>query len=233
MKSKKILIVDDEKNTRLTLGQCLERTGFKSASAVNAEEGLKKLDEDEFGLILLDLRMPGMGGMEFLKKVRQIRPDIKVVIITAYGTIDLAVEAMKLGAVDFLQKPFTPDEIRELVSRIMKRETLKSGKIDDYETLIELAKRSITERNFETAREYLKKAIMNDLAKADAFDLLGVLEEVLGNRSAALQNYRIALAKDPTYEPARKNLDRATSFESGDPSSLKGSLRPSPGDKVE
>ncbi len=219
MKSKKTLIVDDEKNTRLTLGQCLERAGIESAAAVNAEEGLEKIQKEEFGLILLDLRMPGMGGMDFLKKVRQIRPDIKVAIITAYGTVESAVEAMKLGAVDFLQKPFTPDEIRGLVTRIMNRETMEKGKAGDYETLIEFAKRCVTERRFEAAREHLKQAIQADMDNSEAFNFLGVIEEVLGNKSEALKNYRISLEKDPAYEPARKNLERATSF------ALDGSIR--------
>jgi DNA-binding NtrC family response regulator len=217
MKSKKILIIDDEKNTRMTLSRCLEQAGFESETAVNAEEGWEKFQEQDFGLILLDLRMPGMGGMEFLRQARERRPEVRVVIITAYGTVGTAVEAMKLGAVDFLQKPFTPEEIREVVNRIIKRDSLEEGKSDDYETLIELAKRSATDRDFRAAREYLSRAIQADLAQAEAFNLLGVIEEVLDNHSEALKNYRIALEKDPTLEAARKNLDRATSFQPGEP----------------
>ncbi len=217
MKSKKILIIDDEKNTRMTLGRCLDRAGFESDTAVNAEEGWEKFQEEDFGLVLLDLRMPGMGGMEFLRQARELRPEVRVVIITAYGTVGTAVEAMKLGAVDFLQKPFTPEEIREVVNRIIKRDSLEKGEADDYDTLVELAKRCASERDFKAAREHLNRAIHTDLAKAEAFNLLGVIEEVLGNHSQALKNYRIALEKDPTSEAARNNLDRATSFDSGQP----------------
>jgi len=122
MKDKSVLIVDDEKNIRLTLSQALEALGVETDTATNGEEALAKLKEKGFGLILLDLKMPGMDGMEVLRRVREIRPDIRVIIITAYGTIESAVEAMKLGAVDFIQKPFSPDEIRGLVSRVMDRE---------------------------------------------------------------------------------------------------------------
>lgn len=233
MKTKKTLIVDDEKNTRLTLGQCLERAGIESAAAVNAEEGLEKLKQEEFGLILLDLRMPGMGGMEFLKKVREIRPDIKIVIITAYGTVDLAVEAMKMGTVDFLQKPFTPDEIRGLVTRIMNRETIEKEKADDYETIIELAKRCATERHFEAAREHLKRALQIDPDKPEAFNLLGVIEEVLGDKHEALKNYRTALQRDPTYKPAQKNLERATNVTPGGSITMEDSGGESHEDKAE
>jgi DNA-binding NtrC family response regulator len=88
------LIVDDEKNIRLTLSQALQVLQVETDSAANGEEALAKLKEKEFGLILLDLKMPGMDGMEVLRRVREIRPDIRVIIITAYGTVESAVEAL-------------------------------------------------------------------------------------------------------------------------------------------
>ena len=124
MENKPILIVDDEKNIRMTLSQSLESLEIETDTASNGEEALAKLKEKDFGLILLDIRMPGMDGMEVLRQVREIRPDIRVIMITAYGTIESGVEAIKLGAVDFLQKPFDPDEIRQLVSTVMDREKL-------------------------------------------------------------------------------------------------------------
>ena len=103
MKAKPVLIADDEKNIRLTLSQALESLKLETDTAVNGEEALAKLRDKDFGLILLDLKMPGMDGMEVLRQLRQIRPDIRVIVITAYGTIESAVEAVKLGAVDFIQ----------------------------------------------------------------------------------------------------------------------------------
>lgn len=111
-RGKRILIVDDEKNIRLTLSHALEPLGIETKTAANDEEALAMLERGEFDLMLLDLKMPGMGGMEVLQRVREIRPEIRVIIITAFGTIESAVEAMKLGAVEFLQKPFAPKEIR-------------------------------------------------------------------------------------------------------------------------
>jgi CheY-like chemotaxis protein len=126
IEKKPILVVDDEKNIRLTLSQSLESLGFPIQTAVNGEEALKKLEEAEFGLLLLDLKMPGMDGMEVLHRVRDRWPAIPVIIITAYGTIEFAVDAMKLGAVDFIQKPFSPREIRELVVQVLQRESVRS-----------------------------------------------------------------------------------------------------------
>jgi DNA-binding response OmpR family regulator len=210
MINKPILIVDDEKNIRLTLSQSLETLGAEIDTAVNGEEALTKLKGSEFGLILLDIRMPGMDGMEVLRKVRDIRPDIRIIMITAYGTVESAVEAMKLGAVDFLQKPFDPEEIRELVSRVMDRDKLDEHKLVDYASHIELAKKSIGDRHFDAAVEHVRKAIFIDSGRPEAFNLLGALMEISGDRFEAQKNYRAALSLDPSYEPAIQNLRRST-----------------------
>lgn len=210
MIGKPILIVDDEKNIRLTLLTCLEELSIEIDTAGDAEEALYKLKEKEFGLILLDLNMPGMGGMELLRQVREVRPDIRVIIITAYGTVERAVEAMKLGAVDFVQKPFVPEEIREMVARVIDRERLDEQKATDYASSIELAKRSIMGRHFDAAAEHLRKAISLDPGRAEAFNLLGAVMEIRGDRSEAQKNYRAALSLDPSYEPAIRNLERST-----------------------
>jgi DNA-binding response OmpR family regulator len=210
METKSILIVDDEKNICLTLSQALETLGVETDTALNGEEALVKLEKKKFGIILLDLRMPGMGGMEVLRRVREIRPDIRVIILTAYGTIESAVEAMKLGAVDFIQKPFSPDEIRELVSRVMNREKLDEQKVIDYTSSIELAKRSVGDRHFDAAVEHLRYAIFLDPGRPEAFNLLGALMDIKGDRIEAQKNYRAALSLDPSYEPAIRNLQRST-----------------------
>ena len=211
MKSNSILIVDDEKNIRLTLSQALEVLEVETDTASNWEEALAKLKEKEFGLILLDLKMPGMDGMEVLRQVSEIRPDIRIIIITAYGTVESAVEAMKLGAADFIQKPFAPEEIRGLVSRVMGREKLDEQKAVDYGSSIELAKRCIGDRHFDAAIEHVRKAISLDPGRPEAFNLLGALMEIQGDRIEAQKNYRAALSLDPSYEPAIKNLQRSTS----------------------
>jgi DNA-binding NtrC family response regulator len=210
MKTNKILIVDDEKNIRLTISQALADMDVETDTAVNGEEALSKLKDTEFGLVLLDLRMPGMDGMEVLEKLRKDRPDIRVVIITAHGSIDSAVDAMKLGAVDFIQKPFTPNEIRHLVSKIIKRETLDNEKKQDYESCLELAKKCVTDGHYEAAAEHVRKAISMDSSRAEAFNFLGALYEIQGDRIEAQKNYRAALSLDPTYKSARDNLVRST-----------------------
>ena len=210
MKTNKILIVDDEKNIRMTISQALADMEVETDTAINGEEALSKLKDTEFGLVLLDLRMPGMDGMEVLEKLREDRPDIRVVIITAHGSIDCAVEAMKLGAVDFIQKPFTPKEIRHLVSKIIKRETLDKEKNLDYESCFELAKKCVADIHFEAAAEHVRKAMSIDSSRPEAFNFLGALCETQGDKLEAQKNYRAALSLDPTYKPAQNNLSRST-----------------------
>ncbi|HUZ17907.1 MAG TPA: response regulator, partial [Spirochaetia bacterium] len=100
MSTERVLIVDDERNIRLTVGRALERLEVEVLEAVTGEEALETLRKERISLVLLDLKMPGIDGMEVLRRLRDGGNDVKVLIITAHGTIDNAVEAMKLGAVD-------------------------------------------------------------------------------------------------------------------------------------
>ncbi len=212
MEKKPILVVDDEKNIRLTISQSLETLEIPVQTAVNGEEALRKLRESPFGLVFLDLKMPGIDGMAVLRKIKDDWPKIRVIIITAHGTVESAVEAMKLGAVDFIQKPFSPGEIRELATLVLQREALDEENAVDYVALIELTKRHISDRSFSAARETVRKAIAADPAQPEAYNLLGALLEIKGDWLEAQKFYRAALDIDPTFKPAWANLERATSW---------------------
>ncbi|MEW6667242.1 MAG: response regulator [Thermodesulfobacteriota bacterium] len=212
MEKKPILVIDDEKNIRLTMSNSLEPLGLPVHTAVNGEEALQKLRQAPFGLVFLDLKMPGMDGMDVLRRIRDDWPKVRVVIITAHGTIESAVEAMKLGAVDFVQKPFSPAEIRDLASRVLEREALDEATADDCPLLVELTKRHITDRDFDSAAETARKAIAADPGQPEAYNLLGALLEIKGNGLEAQKFYRAAIDIDPTFKPARANLERITSW---------------------
>jgi CheY-like chemotaxis protein len=212
MEKSPILIVDDEKNIRLTMSQSLEPLEVPVQTAVNGEEALQKLQDGQFGVVFLDLKMPGIDGMEVLRHIKEDWPKIRVVIITAHGTIESAVEAMKLGAVDFIQKPFSPVEIRDLASRVLEREALDAESAVDYLSLIELTKRHISDREFATARETARKAIAADPAHPESYNILGALLEIKGDWLKAQKFYRAALDIDPTFKAAWANLERTTSW---------------------
>ena len=120
--STKILVVDDELIMRESLGDWLDRDGHEVATAVSGEEALKKIKTSHFDILLVDLKMEGMSGLEVLKEVKERDPDAAVVMITAYGSISTAIEAMKKGAYDYLLKPFDPNELGLVVDKIIAQQ---------------------------------------------------------------------------------------------------------------
>lgn len=210
METIRMLVVDDEKNIRFTLSKSLEDLGTQVRAAVNGEDALRMLHDEEYSLVFLDLKLPGMDGLEVLRRIREEHPRVRVVIISAHGSIDTAVDAMKLGAVDFIQKPFSPDEIRGIAAGILARENLDESSADDYPSLIEIAKRRIADRDFAAARVSAERAIALDPARAEAYNLVGVVLEIRGLVLEAQKFYRAASDIDPTYRPAWANLERVT-----------------------
>lgn len=121
-----LLIIDDEKSIRKTLTEILSFEGYKIEEAADGEEGLKKFKEKTFDAVLCDIKMPKIDGMEFLQKATEAAPDVPVIMISGHGNIETAVEAVKRGAYDFIQKP--PDLNRLLVTirNAMERNKLVS-----------------------------------------------------------------------------------------------------------
>ena len=120
-RTKSLLIVDDEPNVRLVFRTALESSDYSVATAEDGETALRWLKASPADLVLLDLSMPGMDGMDVLKRLRDEGNNVPVVIITAHGSVPNAVQAMKLGAIDFLAKPLTPEELRRVVADVLQR----------------------------------------------------------------------------------------------------------------
>ncbi len=122
----KILVADDEAGLREFLTDALELDDHTVVTAKDGAEAARLLDERGFDLVLTDLKMPKLDGMQLLRKVRAEQPEVEVIVMTAHGTVDNAVEAMKLGAFEYLQKPISgPDELRLLVARAVERRGLR------------------------------------------------------------------------------------------------------------
>jgi DNA-binding NtrC family response regulator len=122
MNNTKILIVDDELIMRESLAGWLERDEYKVDTAASGEEALKKLTQSRFDIMLVDIKMEGMSGLDVLRQVKNDEPDVAVVMITAYGSISTAIEAMKNGADDYLLKPFDPNELGILIEKIVAQQ---------------------------------------------------------------------------------------------------------------
>jgi len=122
---KRVLIVDDEESFRHMLFVILRKEGYEVELAANGEEGLKKTSLSTFDHILCDIRMPQMDGLEFIREAKQVGVDTTIIMMSAYGTVDTAIEAMKLGAYDYISKPFKPDEIILTLKKAEERERLR------------------------------------------------------------------------------------------------------------
>ncbi len=129
MTGSKILIVDDELVIRDGLRRVLNANGFQSYTSSSGYEAVERLQEERFHVVVTDLKMPGMSGLEVLNAIRILQPEVPVIIITGYSTVDTAVEAMKGGAFDYISKPFTPEQITEKVEKALEQRVLHMEKI--------------------------------------------------------------------------------------------------------
>ena len=206
-----ILIVDDEPNVRLTYRTTLETEGFQVEEASDAGAALREMGEKEFDLAILDMRMPEVDGLELLERMRELEIQTPVVIITAYGDIPHAVRAMKLGAIDFLQKPLTPEGLRSVVGEILGRHAkpaphpVSGGTFGAH---VQAAKRLINLRQFAGAREHIAKALEIRTDSPEVFNLGGILFELLEDYDRAKRYYGQAIRLNKNYEPAQQNMRR-------------------------
>ena len=125
----RILIVDDQVNTCKSLQAILKKSGYRSEYTLKAEDALKRVQAEPFDIVITDIRMPGMDGMQLLEELKKVQPHLMVIMITGYATIKSAVEAIQKGAYDYLPKPFTPDEVRVIIERASERIRLESENI--------------------------------------------------------------------------------------------------------
>src|SRR6187455_785476 len=123
---KQILVVDDEPNLRRVLSAQLERDGYDVHTAEDGEQALALLRDHHIDLVITDLRMPRVDGMELLRRVAKFEEPAPVVMITAHGTVDTAVEALKTGAFDYITKPFDQDEVRTIVKKALRTQDLSA-----------------------------------------------------------------------------------------------------------
>ena len=133
MTSAKILVVDDEAVIREGIRRILEKEGYQVEPKSSGRVALERLQEEDFDLVITDLKMPGMGGLELLKAIRILQPNVPVILITGYSTVETAVEAIKNGAFDYLAKPFTPVQITEKAQKALEQRALLLGSSDTEE----------------------------------------------------------------------------------------------------
>lgn len=124
-----VLVIDDEKGIRDGSKRIIDRMGCRTLTADNGEAGLEIINRNDISIVLLDLKMPGIDGMEVLRRIQEMGRDILVIVITGFATIETAIEAMKRGAYDFIPKPFEPDQLRIVVNRAWEKISLKKAAV--------------------------------------------------------------------------------------------------------
>lgn len=170
-KAMKIAIVDDEKDMRQSISQWLALSGFDTETFASAEDALKSVTADYPGIVVSDIRMPGMDGMSLLRKLKSVDSTLPVIMITGHGDVPMAVEAMRIGAFDFLEKPFNPDRMTELAKKATQARRLA---LDNRALRRELSDGSALMKKLIGASqvmERLKEDIL-DLGQADGHVLI-------------------------------------------------------------
>jgi DNA-binding NtrC family response regulator len=129
MTARKILIVDDELSVRQSLQEWFLEDGFVVATAEDGAEALRKMDNGPYDIVLLDLKMPGMDGITVQKRIREVDKDASIIILTAYASVETAVEALKLGAFDYVTKPIDPDDLSHLIRNALRQRELNEENV--------------------------------------------------------------------------------------------------------
>jgi DNA-binding NtrC family response regulator len=178
--SKAVLIVDDEPNVRLMYRAALAGLGYDLHEAISAEAALEQFRVQKYDAAILDLRMPGMNGLELLERMHEAGIQTPVAFITAYGDEPNAVRAMELGAIDFLSKPPTPEQLRDVVNDILLRHAPEFLNVtaEDSDYYLRCAKRAINLRDFPAASKNLIKALDLNPRSKQAINLIGVMIEM-------------------------------------------------------
>lgn len=183
----KALVVDDTKNIRILLTTCLEVCGYKVSTASNGSEAIEILEETDFDLIFLDVKMPEISGTGVLKHIRSLDIDTPVIIMTAFATVKNAIDCTKLGAVAYLQKPFTADKVKNLLFEL-ENSPLQNKAEEDY---INNALQLIDKNRLDSAYNLLKKVLSINPNNSECYRLIGRVHELKGLHDEAERFYNI------------------------------------------
>jgi DNA-binding NtrC family response regulator len=186
---KRILVIDDTKNIRMLLTKCLEHEGYQVETASDGQEALDMFKTSSYDLAFLDIKMSRLSGTEVLKSIREMGIETPVIIITAYATIKNAVECTKLGAVTYLQKPFTAEKIRTVLSEFMNRFEHK-GLLTQTENILEQSRKLIVAGAYSDALEMLREIIGKEIDNPEVYFLISKVYHGMGCMENADRFYK-------------------------------------------
>ncbi|QSZ27525.1 response regulator [Aceticella autotrophica] len=185
---KQVLVVDDTKSIRMLLSTCLQIEGYKVITARDGYTALNLFDREIFDLAFLDIKMPELSGTEVLRRIRNKAITTPVIIMTAFGTVKNAVECTKMGAVEYLKKPFTAERIKDILKE-MGISNIDNGFNNEFDKMIEDIKIYIKQQQYITAIELLKKAISLRPSDYRVYKLFSIAYKCIGNLNEAAKFY--------------------------------------------
>jgi len=214
----RILIVDDDANIRTSVRLCLEAAGYTVEQAVNGGDALEKIHASPPDLVLLDLAMPVLDGMTVLAELRALlsRQSPRAIVMTAHGSVRTAIQAVRLGASDFIEKPFTPDDLRLSIASVLHDELPAHLRAPSsgYGEVLQRVRDALRAGKFREAEAGLMSAgtIADD--DPEFLNLAGVLHESHGRVESAKKFYEKSVLSSRTYQPAHENLRRLAEIRS-------------------
>jgi DNA-binding NtrC family response regulator len=209
----RILVADDQRNIRGNIKMILEAAGYRVDATNNSEEALARCHRCHYDVVFVDINMAKIDGLDLIRAIRALNKKTTVVTLSQYGTITKVVEGMKLGAVDFVEKPIDSRKIQMLCDEILRRRALSSN--DTVNELLQLAELALEQKSFAEARIYLKMAILRDENRAEPYYWLSELCERQGEAREALYYFCRALDAGPTFQPSRQALGRLKQLATG------------------
>ncbi|EGD48272.1 response regulator receiver protein [Ruminiclostridium papyrosolvens DSM 2782] len=186
---KKVLVVDDTKNIRMILTKCLELEGYEVLTASDGTQALELFMTHSFDLAFLDIKLPGVRGTEVLKRIREKGIKTPVIIITAYATVKNAVDCTNLGAVAYVQKPFSADKIRNVLMDF-ENSSLSSKNEENSDSFILRAKSYLDADEFEKSLDFAQKALAKDVENPELYLLISRAYRGMGNEKSAERFYQ-------------------------------------------
>jgi len=189
---KRILVIDDTKNIRMLLTKCLEHEGYQVETASDGQEALDMFSKSKYDLAFLDIKMSRLSGTEVLKTIRGMGIQTPVIIITAYATVKNAVECTKLGAVTYLQKPFTAEKIKIVMEELMSRGGDNTS-LEQTEQILQKSRELISAGAFIDALGMLKTVIAKEIDNPEVYFLISKSYQGIGNMKNAERFYKTYL----------------------------------------
>ncbi len=199
--SERILIVDDEETVCTVLAKFITRQGFRHDCAASGKEALALLEKNDYDFVITDLMMPGTDGLELLQKVKAMKTDVPVAIMTGFGTLDLAIEAIRNGAVDFIRKPFDFERVSQLLSKVFGR---RKHEISYQEALAVLTSGTFVLPNNVIVLESAARIAAKRLEGTPSYD--GVYLALIESLANAMEHGNLEISQEEKVEATAEGL---------------------------